>query len=276
MMKNQKTKKSVIEINKIELSMDNFCVANDCVQSQIEDKADGFVDLKRAAITGLNMHVTIEFKKSLAPLFDLLRELKDVELLEQKHCAGQSVSWENGREAICFYNKTLMVDDYILSPGYKNALSINYRIMTQDAIEDILETTEINELTQDEIDEVFLNAVEMIIDRLGSKLCLTTNDILDIFKEQKDRDKFLNFINKTKAFEPLKRLGENDISGVAKKVLNCESTYKWITENFDESSRELSTYKDIVSKIRLVDAIESNLLDNKGKISNATGSLLCN
>ena len=273
-MKNQN--KSLIKIDKVRLSIDDFSVDYNYLQSRIEDKTDDVVDLKRAAITGINMYVTMEFKESLTPLFDLLKELKDVEWLEQKYCTCESVCWKNSVESVYFYNKTLMVDDYALSPGYKNALGINYRIITQDAIEDILETTKISELSQNKIDEVFLGNVEMIIDRLDSKLDLTINDILDIFKEQKDKDKFLNFINNTKEFEPLKRLEENDISEVADKILNCESTYKWITGNFDESSRELSTYKDLVSKIQLFKTFKSNLFGDNGSISKITGSFLCN
>ena len=66
-----------------------FCRATEYMQAKIISR----IDLDTAKINRLDMRVTIEFKESLAPLFDILTQFKEIDQLMQEYNIGQSVCW---------------------------------------------------------------------------------------------------------------------------------------------------------------------------------------
>ena len=254
--------------------------ATEYVQSQIAEATGISLDLESAKITRLDIQITIEFKESLAPLFDVLKEFKEVNRLKKTYDIDQSLCWKNTQKELNIYNKTKKVGgDYTLAGGYKNALRIEYRLMKNKSVMSSFGVSTIGQLTQTKINKVFLDFIKPVIERMKPKLHLTVKgnlqEIFNLYKEKNTDNKFSDYIYALGASAMLKRHGLNEIKEVAKKVTNSESTFKRIIKKIEKVSTELRTTKKINSKSKLFETLIANLFGDKGQRASVTGTFLC-
>ena len=253
--------------------------ATDQAQAQIIRDTGIRLTLDTAKITRLDIQVTMEFKESLAPLFDVLTQFKEVGRLKQKYDIGQSICWSNTQKALCIYNKTKEFGDYTLASGYRNALRIEYRLMKHQAIKHNLGITNISQLTQAKVNKALLGFIKPIIERLKPKLCLTAKGTLqqtfDIYKENNADAKLREYIYDLGVCSLLKSHGINEMTEVVKENASSDSTYKRMIKKVKAVDQELSTCKNIKVKTNLFYTLEANLFGGKGKISGIAGTLLC-
>ena len=261
------------------VNVSEFMRATEQTQNRILQDVGIEVDLKNAKIIRLDIQTTMEFKESLDPLFDGLKELKKIGYLTQEYAIEQNVRWMNYGKALCIYNKVREFDDYPLSDNYINALCVEYRLMTHRAVQDSLGITNVSELTQTKVNETLLGFIKPVIERLEPKLYLTVEEPLqktfDIFKEKKGKTNFQDFIKNIGLLSLRSKYGINEISEVINGDDYTNSGYKRIMKNIGEISRDLSSYQNNLPKSQLFDALKSNLFGDNGSISAITGSILC-
>jgi len=253
--------------------------ATDQAQAQITRDTGIRLTLDTAKITRLDVQVTMEFKESLTPLFDVLTQFKEVGRLKQDYNIEQSICWTNTQKALCIYNKTKKDGDYTLSAGYRNALRIEYRLMKHNAVKDTLGVTNVNQLTQSVVNKAFLDFIRPVITRLRPKLCLTAKGTLqhnfDLYKENNANATLRKYIFDLGISSLLKNHGINEITEVTKDAVGSDSSTKRMIKKVKAVNQELSTCKNIKAKTNLFDTLESNLFGNNGAVSDIAGTLLC-
>ena len=253
--------------------------ATDQAQSQIILDTGVRADLEHARITRIDIQVTMEFKESLAPLFDVLKSFKEINRLKQKYAINQSICWGNKQKALCIYNKSIKDGNYTLSSGYRNALRIEYRLMSHKAIRDKLKVTNISQLTQSGICTAFLDFIKPVITRLKPKLHLTAKGTLqqkfDLYKENNNCAKFRDYIYDVGIHSLLKSHGINEMIEIVKESSGSNSSINRLKKKINKIDQNFDACKNIKAKTNLFDILESNLFGDKGAASDFTGTLLC-
>jgi len=164
------------------------------IKSEVKEKCGISFNLEDVMLSKLHIQMTIEFKGSIAIMFDALKYVDVILSMIIFYSHSQSLRWDsksNSYKKLNIYNKNIKMNETHhsswegLTEGYIDAMRIEYKLESKKAISEDLKIKYVTELTQDKINKIFIKILKEVISLAMPKSCYSVNGtIKDKYKKK--------------------------------------------------------------------------------------------